>query len=73
MSYKYTFPAALIGVSIALVQPQIARAICSNDQVDTIGKEITVLIDSESPGSGVIIKQIGNTYTVVLAFHPENP
>ncbi|KHG40993.1 hypothetical protein OA07_14495 [Aphanizomenon flos-aquae 2012/KM1/D3] len=49
MNHKYTIPAALIGVSIALVQPQIARAICSNDQVDTIGKEITVLIDSESP------------------------
>jgi hypothetical protein len=69
MNYKYTFPAALIGVSIALVQPQVARAICSNDQVDTIGKEITVLIDSDSPGSGVIIKQTGNTYTVITAYH----
>jgi tetratricopeptide (TPR) repeat protein len=69
MNYKYTFPAALIGVSIALVQTQAARAICSNDQVDTIGKEITVLIDSESPGSGVIIKQTGNTYTVITAYH----
>ena len=69
MNHKYTIPAALIGVSIALVQPQIARAICSNDQVDTIGKEITVLIDSESPGSGVIIKQTGNTYTVITAYH----
>ena len=69
MNYKYTIPAALIGVSIALVQTQAARAICSNDQVDTIGKEITVLIDSESPGSGVIIKQTGNTYTVITAYH----
>jgi tetratricopeptide (TPR) repeat protein len=69
MNYKCTIPAALIGVSIALVQTQAARAICSNDQVDTIGKEITVLIDSESPGSGVIIKQTGNTYTVITAYH----
>jgi tetratricopeptide (TPR) repeat protein len=69
MNHKYTIPAALIGVSIALVQPQVARAICSNDQVDTIGKEITVLIDSDSPGSGVIIKQTGNTYTVITAYH----
>jgi hypothetical protein len=34
-----------------------------------MGKEITVLIDSESPGSGVIIKQTGNTYTVITAYH----
>ena len=69
MNYKYTLPSALIGVTISLVQPQAARAICSNDQVDTIGKEITVLIDSESPGSGVIIKQTGNIYTVITAYH----
>jgi tetratricopeptide (TPR) repeat protein len=69
MNYKYTIPAALIGASIALVQTQAAKAICSNDQVDTIGKEITVLIDSESPGSGVIIKRNGNNYTVLTAYH----
>ena len=69
MNYKYTFPAALIGVSIALVQTQVARAICSNSQVDTIAEKITVLIDSPEPGSGVIIKKEGNTYTVLTANH----
>ena len=49
MNYKYTFPAALIGVSIALVQPQIAFAL-SSGEVAKMAKQITVLIDSKSIG-----------------------
>ena len=70
MNYKYTIPAAIIGLSIAFSQPQAARAICkSNQQVDKIAEKITVLIDSPEPGSGVIIKKDGNTYTVLTANH----
>jgi tetratricopeptide (TPR) repeat protein len=68
MKFYYGFPPALMGLSIALVQPQIAVAQSSAD-VAKIGKEITVLIDSENPGSGVIIKREGNTYTVMTAAH----
>jgi tetratricopeptide (TPR) repeat protein len=68
MNYKYTFPAALIGVSIALVQPQVAFAL-SSGEVAKMAKQITVLIDSKSPGSGVIVKRSGNTYTVLTAAH----
>ena len=68
MNYKYTFPAALIGVSIALVQPQVAFAL-SSGEVAKMAKQITVLIDSKSPGSGVIVKRSGNTYTVLTAGH----
>ncbi|MTJ34967.1 tetratricopeptide repeat-containing serine protease family protein, partial [Dolichospermum sp. UHCC 0260] len=68
MNYKYTIPAALIGVSIALVQPQIAFAL-SSGEVAKMAKQITVLIDSKSPGSGVIVKRSGNTYTVLTASH----
>ena len=68
MNYKYTIPAALIGVSIALVQPQIAFAL-SSGEVAKMAKQITVLIDSKSPGSGVIVKRSGNTYTVLTAGH----
>ena len=68
MNYKYTIPAALIGVSIALVQPQIAFAL-SSAEVAKMAKQITVLIDSKNPGSGVIIKRSGNTYTVLTAGH----
>ena len=68
MNYKYTIPAALIGVSIALVQPQIAFAL-SSGEVAKMSKQITVLIDSKNPGSGVIIKRSSNTYTVLTAAH----
>ncbi|MTJ17774.1 MULTISPECIES: tetratricopeptide repeat-containing serine protease family protein [unclassified Dolichospermum] len=68
MNYKYTFPAVLIGVSIALVQTQVAFAL-SSGQVAKIAKQITVLIDSSAPGSGVIVKRSGNTYTVLTAAH----
>ena len=43
MNYKYTIPAALIGVSIALVQPQVAFAL-SSGEVAKMAKQITVLI-----------------------------
>ncbi|WP_066426017.1 serine protease [Anabaena sp. 4-3] len=72
MNYKYTLPAAIIGLSIAFVQPQVATAICSNKQVDEIAEKITVLIDSKAPGSGVIIKRQGNIYTVLTAYHVVN-
>ena len=68
MNYKYTIPAALIGVSIALIQTQTAFAL-SSGQVAKMAKQITVLIDSKSPGSGIIIKRSGNTYTVLTAGH----
>ncbi|MFY7885805.1 MAG: trypsin-like peptidase domain-containing protein [Dolichospermum sp.] len=70
MNYKYIIPTAIIGLSIAFLQPQAAKAICkSNQQVDKIAEKITVLIDSPEPGSGVIIKKEGNTYTVLTANH----
>ncbi|MBW4625037.1 MAG: serine protease [Brasilonema octagenarum HA4186-MV1] len=70
MKYYYRLAPALIGVSIALVQTQVAVAL-SSTEVNKIAKEITVLIQSKKPryGSGVIIKKEGNTYTVLTAAH----
>jgi S1-C subfamily serine protease len=68
MKYNYALIPAIIGVSIAIIQPQIALAL-SRDQVNGIAEKITVLIDSQEPGSGVIIKKEGNTYTVLTAYH----
>ena len=70
MRFSYQLPAALIGVaaSIVLVQPQVAVAL-SPDEVGRIAKSITVRIESSKQGSGVIIKQQGNTYTVLTAAH----
>jgi V8-like Glu-specific endopeptidase len=64
--------AALIGTSIALIQPYIAVAI-SQQEVEQIARAITVqIVDAQNPyssGSGVIIKQVGNTYTVITSYH----
>ncbi len=70
MKFYYQLAPALIGVSIALVQTQVAVAL-SATEVNKVAKEITVLIQSKKPryGSGVIIKKEGNTYTVLTAAH----
>jgi tetratricopeptide (TPR) repeat protein/V8-like Glu-specific endopeptidase len=70
MKFYYRLAPALIGVSIALVQTQVAIAL-SAPEVNKIAKEITVLIQGKKPryGSGVIIKKEGNTYTVLIAAH----
>jgi tetratricopeptide (TPR) repeat protein len=64
--------AALIGTSIALIQPHVAVA-TSQQEVEKIAQQITVqIVDAQDPyksGSGVIIKQVGNTYTVITAYH----
>ncbi|MBD2359988.1 trypsin-like peptidase domain-containing protein [Anabaena minutissima FACHB-250] len=69
MNYKYNLLSIFIGVAIALIQSQVAQAISCTKEVDIIAEKITVLIDSQTPGSGVIIKREGNTYTVLTAYH----
>jgi tetratricopeptide (TPR) repeat protein len=58
-----------IGATIALVQPNIANAKTSVEIGET-AKAITVLItEPNSVGSGVILQQQGNIYTVLTAAH----
>jgi S1-C subfamily serine protease len=65
--------AALIGTSIVLIQPYITVAALSAVDIDKIATGITVKIvnaeNSYDSGSGVIIKQTGNTYTVLTSYH----
>jgi tetratricopeptide (TPR) repeat protein len=70
MRFNYGLAPALIGVSIVVVQTQVAVAL-SSQEVGKIAKEITVLIknSNNNPGSGVIIKRDGNSYTVLTAAH----
>ncbi|KOP27673.1 hypothetical protein AMR41_04085, partial [Hapalosiphon sp. MRB220] len=72
MKYFYTLPPVVIGVSMVLVQSQVAVAL-SQQQVEQIGREITVrIVDTQDPtvsGSGVLIKHSGDTYTVLTAYH----
>ncbi|QLE56447.1 tetratricopeptide repeat-containing serine protease family protein [Nostoc sp. TCL26-01] len=69
MKYYHAIAPTILGVSIALVQPQIAAAL-SSSEVAKVAKAITVLIDSKNgAGTGVIIKKEGDTYTVLTAQH----
>jgi tetratricopeptide (TPR) repeat protein len=53
--------------TIALVQPY-ALAL-SSQEVNTIARQVTVQIDGQNPGSGVIVARQGQTYTVLTAAH----
>ncbi|WP_341525069.1 tetratricopeptide repeat protein [Nostoc sp. UHCC 0302] len=69
MKFDYAIAPVIIGVSIALVQPEIAVAL-SSTEVGKVAKAITVLIDNKNGiGSGVIIQHQSDTYTVLTAKH----
>jgi lipoprotein NlpI len=62
---------AIIGTAtvITLVQPHKRTMAQSPEQVASTAKQITVLIEGQNPGSGVLIRREGNTYTVLTARH----
>jgi serine protease Do len=63
-------PAVLLGsaVVVALVQPQAVIA-GPNAQVETLARQVTVQIQGQAPGSGVIVARQGQTYFVLTAAH----
>ena len=71
MNYKYTIPTLFIFTFFTIIQPTTAKNLSCNKEVDEIAQKITVLIDinNKDNGSGILIKQEGNTYTVLTAFH----
>jgi tetratricopeptide (TPR) repeat protein len=72
MNYYRGCSAAIVGVSVALVQVQAVQAI-SRAEISKTARSITVLIqDAQNPknaGSGVIIKKEGRNYTILTAQH----
>ncbi|MBD2183608.1 tetratricopeptide repeat protein [Planktothrix sp. FACHB-1355] len=73
MNFSYRLPVAIFGAAatIVMVQTQAVKA-KSADEVNSIAKEITVLIrepNGNTLGSGVIIGTENNTYYVVTAGH----
>ncbi|MDF5712152.1 MAG: tetratricopeptide repeat protein [Nostoc sp. S4] len=72
MKYYYALSPALIGVSMVLVQSQVALGL-SASAIEKIAQDITVKIvntqKSTDSGSGIIIKRSGNTYIVLTAYH----
>jgi tetratricopeptide (TPR) repeat protein len=71
MRNLYSLTAAVFGTAatLALVQPHAAFAALSATQVDAIARQVTVKIDGQNPGSGVIISKSGQTYYVLTAEH----
>jgi tetratricopeptide (TPR) repeat protein len=59
----------LLGIAIAFtLQPQSVLALESSE-IAAKAKEFTVQIDGEETGTGTIIEQNGNTYTVITCWH----
>jgi S1-C subfamily serine protease len=70
MKALYGFAPTLFGAAaVVLVQAQLLLAALTPPQVHDIAKQITVRIAGQNPGSGVIIKREGNTYTILTAQH----
>jgi tetratricopeptide (TPR) repeat protein len=61
--------AALLFAPAAIILTHQAAVAQSATQVANTAKQITVLIQGQNPGSGVIIRREGNTYTVLTARH----
>jgi tetratricopeptide (TPR) repeat protein len=72
INYNARLSAAILGVSVALVQMQPAQAL-TKVEVSKVAQSITVMIqNAQNPrdaGSGIIIKREGETYTVLTAHH----
>lgn len=72
MAFLNQFPAVLLGLtvvsSIVVVLPQRAEAL-TGSEINDVAREVTVLIQAGSPGSGVIIAQDSSTYYVLTASH----
>ena len=68
MRLNHPLSPVMIGVTMVLVAPQVATALPAVE-VNQMAEEITVRIDSNAPGSGVILKKLGNKYTVLTAHH----
>jgi tetratricopeptide (TPR) repeat protein len=61
--------AALLFTPAAIILTHQTAVAQSATQVANTAKQITVLIQGQNPGSGVIIRREGNTYTVLTARH----
>lgn len=71
MKLYYQLSAALVGVAIVISQPLMVVSQSSADEqaIASMAKEVTVVINGQNPGSGVIIAKQGNTYYVLTAKH----
>lgn len=67
---RYSFPLAILtSAVVTITAPVCTAATLSPSAISQTAKKVTVLIDGQNPGSGVIINRRGNTYTVLTAHH----
>jgi hypothetical protein len=71
MSYFWKLPTVIIGTAIVVIQAgiELGSAQVNSEAVGKIAQQITVLIDGQNPGTGVIIAKKDNTYYVLTAGH----
>lgn len=69
MKWPYALVPMVFGVTVVtLTLGQSAQAL-SSAEVSAISEAVTVRIDGQNPGSGVIIQRQANVYTVLTAAH----
>lgn len=65
MKLYYQLSAAIIGAAVVTIQPPIVIPPTLDEQaISAIAKNITVVINGQNYGYGVIISKQGNTYSV---------
>jgi tetratricopeptide (TPR) repeat protein len=71
MSLPWRLSATLLGTValVSVVHTQAAIAALNEQQINDIARQVTVKIDGQAPGSGVIIARQGQTYYVLTAAH----
>lgn len=75
LKFPSVLPTLLASTAMLVItQAQVTFALSpveieQNAKIQQIAKSVTVRIDSQTPGSGVIIKREGSTYTVLTAAH----
>lgn len=63
------FPTVSAGIILIYFLPVNTAFALNQTEIGTIAEKITVRIESQNPGSGVLIQRQGNTYTVLTAAH----
>lgn len=69
MNSPYSFVPAVFSIAAFIAVPFQSAQALSSPEVSAIAEAITVRIEGQNPGSGVIIKRQGKVYTVLTAAH----
>ncbi|MFN6568614.1 tetratricopeptide repeat protein [Dendronalium sp. ChiSLP03b] len=68
MNFARSLPVILVGAAVVLLKPQVALSL-TPVEVNNIAQTVTVRIDGDGIGSGVIFERKGETYFVLTNRH----